>query len=76
MEKVTIKELALLKYQKRCTPQVGSSVSFRIKVAMKPLLLCLIQKANSPPTSRMEGVLMVSCLGYEEFLKRKAKSGI
>ena len=49
-EEVTIKELALLKYQKRCAPQVGSSVSFRMKVAMKPLLLTLFDsKGEQPP---------------------------
>lgn len=46
-----------------------------MKVAMNPLLLCLIQKANSPPPQLVVwgGVLVVSCLGYEEFLKKKGK---
>lgn len=48
-----------------------------MKVAMKPLLLTLFDsKGEQPPTSLTQiggGALVVSCLGYEEFLKEKGK---
>lgn len=41
-----------------------------MKVAMKPLLQALFDsKGEQPPV--WGGVLVVSCLGYEEFLKKK-----
>ena len=58
--------------------KVGSSVSFRMKVTMKPLLLTLFDSKGEQPHQLVVwgGVLVVSCLGCEEFLKKKAKSGI
>ena len=51
---------------------------FRMKVAMKPLLLTLFDSKGEQPPQLVVwgGVLVVSCLGCEEFLKKKAKSGI
>lgn len=54
--------------------KVGSSVSFRMKVAMKPLLQPLFDsKGEEPPQKKSYGVgcFVVSCLGYEEFLKKR-----
>ena len=49
-----------------------------MKVAMKPLLLTLFDSKGEQPHQLVVwgGVLVVSCLGCEEFLKKKAKSGI
>lgn len=49
-----------------------------MKVAYATLLLTLFySKGEQPPQLVVwGGVLVVSCLGYEEFLKKKAKPGI
>jgi hypothetical protein len=49
-----------------------------MKVAYATLLLTLFDSKGEQPPQLVVwgGVLVVSCLGYEEFLKKKAKSGI
>lgn len=43
----------------------------RMKVAMKPLLLTFFDsKGEQPPPTIWGGVLVINCLGYEEFLKK------
>lgn len=51
----------------------GSSLSFRMKVAMKPLLLTLFDSKGEQPPQLVVwgGVLVISCLGYEEFLQKR-----
>ena len=46
-----------------------------MKVAMKPLLQPLFDSKGEQPPQLVVwgGVLVVSCLGYEEFLKKKGK---
>ena len=45
--------------------------------SMKPLLLTLFDSKGEQPPKRVVwgGVLVVSCLGYEFFLKKKGKVG-
>jgi hypothetical protein len=48
-----------------------------MKVAMKPLLLTLFDsKGEQPPQLYGGGVLVISCLGYEELLKKSKVRGI
>jgi len=49
-----------------------------MKVAMKPLLQPLFDSKGEQPPQLVVwgGVLVVSCLGYEEFLKKKRQSPI
>lgn len=44
-----------------------------MKVAMKPLLFTLFDSKGEQPPQLVVwgGVLVVSCLGYEEFLKKR-----